>query len=60
MNAEEILVTVLVMAAVAWLVWAELHSRRNIAASQKKPVSVAPPKEEQKHEAQARSRQVRA
>jgi len=36
MNAEEILVTVLVMAAVAWLVWAELHSRRNIAASQKK------------------------
>jgi hypothetical protein len=59
MSAEEILVTVLVMAAVAWLVWAELHSRRNGSASQKKLVSAAP-KEDQKNEAQARSRQVRA
>ena len=59
MNAEEILVAVLVLAAVAWLVWAELHSRRNTAAGKKKPVSAAP-KEEQKSEAQAESRQVRA
>ena len=59
MSAEEILVSVLVLAAVAWLVWAERHSRRNIGASEKKSVSPAP-KEEQKSEAQARSRQVRA
>lgn len=59
MSAEEILVTVLVMAAVAWLVWAERHSRRNSAASEQKPVSAAP-KEERKSEEQAQSRQVRA
>lgn len=59
MNAEEILVAVLVMAAVAWLVWAELHSRRNTAADKKELVSAAL-KEELNGEAQARSRQVRA
>lgn len=59
MNAEEILVAVLVMAAIAWLVWAELHSRRNTAADKKKSVSAAP-KEELQDKTQARSRQVRA
>ena len=32
MDASEILVAVMIAAAVAWLVWAELHTRRNRAS----------------------------
>jgi hypothetical protein len=59
MEVEHILIAILSVAAIAWLVAAELNSRRNIAANQKEPVSAAP-KAEQKSEAQAGSRQVRA
>ena len=58
MNVEQILVAVMTMAAVAWLVWAELQSRRNSAAKQKKPA--VSPIEEQQSEALESSRQVRA
>ena len=59
MNVEQILVAVMTMAAVAWLVWAELQSRRNSAAKQKKPVA-GTRIEEQESEARESSRQVRA
>jgi hypothetical protein len=35
MDVSHLLVGGLTAAAVAWLVWAELHSRRNIAAENK-------------------------
>jgi hypothetical protein len=59
MNAEQILVAILTLGAVAWLVWAELHSRRNRRASQK-TVESAGPKALDKPETQAGSRQARA
>ena len=59
MDASEILVAVMIAAAIAWLVWAELHSRRNRRASQKEERS-AGPKPLDKPEPQAGSRQVRA
>jgi uncharacterized membrane protein YccC len=59
MDASEILVAVMVAAAVAWLVWAELHTRRNRRASQKQEESAAS-KSSGKPEARAGSRQVRA
>jgi hypothetical protein len=58
MDVEHILIAILSVAAIAWLVAAELNSRRNIAVNQKKPASGAP-KEEQKPEAQTRSHQAR-
>jgi uncharacterized membrane protein YccC len=59
MDASEILVAIMITAAVAWLVWAELHSRRNRRASQK-TVESAGPKALDKPETQAGSRQARA
>ena len=58
MDASEILVAV-IAAAVAWLVWAELHSRRNRRASQTHAES-AGSRSLDKPETQAGSRQVRA
>ena len=59
MDASEILVAVMITAAIAWLVWAELHSRRNRRASQKQAES-AGPKAIERPETQAGSRQVSA
>ena len=42
MDASEILVAVMITAAIVWLVWAELHSRRNRRASQKQAESAGP------------------
>jgi hypothetical protein len=58
MNAEQILVAILTLGAVAWLVWAELHSRRNRARGEQ--TGSTAPEEEQKSEAQARSHQIQA
>jgi hypothetical protein len=54
MDVEHLLIAILSVAAIAWLVAAELNSRRNIAATQKKSASAAP-KAEQKPEAQPRA-----
>jgi hypothetical protein len=59
MEASEILVAVLITAAIAWLVWAELHSRRNRRAIQKR-AELAGPKAIDKPETHAESRQARA
>ena len=63
MDASEILVAVMIAAAIAWLVWAELHSRRNRRASEKeasqKEERSTGPKPLDKPETQAGSRQVR-
>lgn len=59
MDASEILVAVMITAAIAWLVWAELHSRRNRRASQQQ-AKAAGPKAIEKPETQAGSRQVSA
>ena len=53
MDLEHILIAILSVAAIAWLVGAELNSRRNDAASRKKPASSVP-KGEQKPQARAR------
>jgi hypothetical protein len=58
MNAEQILVAALTVAAVGWLVWAELHSRRNRARGEQ--TESAALKEEKNPEAQTRSHQVKA
>ena len=59
MDASEILVAIMITAAIAWLVWAELHSRRNRRASQEKANTTAPQGLEIA-ETQAGSRQVGA
>lgn len=59
MDASEILVAVMIAAAVAWLVWAELQTRRNRRASQEQEETAAA-KSLNKPETRAGSRQVRA